>query len=167
MINLLLKRIAKRDTYTIGKLYINGQYFCDTIEDKDRGINNKMLFISTGGSEGYWVTNTGGKIKKVYSETAIPTGTYKIDMNTKSNKYSNFNRYSWARPYKGYLPRIESVPGFEGVLIHVGNTAKDSCGCILVGQNKVVGKVINSTITFYKLMDILTATDEEIIITIE
>ena len=165
MIKLLLKRIAKKETYTIGKLYINGQYFCDTIEDKDRGINNKMQFVNLGNGEGYWIVDSDTKIKKVYSGTAIPTGTYKIDMHTKSQKYSN-NRYTWARPYKGYLPRLEDVPGFEGVLIHVGNSAEDSCGCILVGQNKVVGKVINSTTTFYKLMEILQQ-DEEITITIE
>lgn len=164
---LLLKRIAKKQTYTIGKLYINGEYFCDTVEDVDRGVNQDMQFISTGNSEGYWVTEEGEKIKKVYSETAIPTGTYNINMNTKSQKYSNFNRYSWARPFKGYLPRLENVPGFEGVLIHVGNTAKDSSACILVGQNKVVGKVINSVITFYKLMDVLQKCSEPITITIK
>lgn len=37
-VNILVKRIAKRPTYTIGKLYIDGKYFCDTIEDKDRGL---------------------------------------------------------------------------------------------------------------------------------
>lgn len=164
---LLLKRIAKRPDYTIGKLYIDGQYFCDTIEDVDRGITQDMDFVSTGNSEGYWVTSTGQKIKKVYSETAIPTGTYSVNMNVKSQKYSNFTRYSWARPFKGYLPRLEGVPGFDGVLIHVGNTPKDSSACILVGQNKVVGKVINSTVTFFKLMEVLQNTDEEITITIE
>lgn len=163
---LILKRIAKRDTYTIGKLYINGAYFCDTIEDVDRGVNSTMEFVNLGNGEGYWIANSETKIKKVYSQTAIPTGTYKINMNTKSEKYSN-NKYTWARPYKGYLPRLEDVPGFEGVLIHVGNTPSDSSGCILVGQNKVKGKVINSTVTFYKLMEILQNTDEEITITIE
>ena len=164
---LLLKRIAKRPNYTIGKLYINGEYFCDTIEDCDRGVTQDMEFIDTGNGEGYWITDSGEKIKKVYSETAIPKGTYTINMNTKSQKYSNFNRYSWSKPFKGMLPRLENVPGYEGVLIHVGNTPSDSSGCILVGQNKVVGKVINSTVTFYKLMERLQNTDEEITITIE
>lgn len=164
---LLLKRIAKKQAYTIGKLYINGEYFCDTVEDVDRGIDQQMQFINLGNSEGYWITKLGQKIKKVYSETAIPTGTYNITMNVKSQKYSNFNKYSWARPFKGFIPRLENVPGFDGVLIHVGNTAKDSSGCILVGQNKVVGKVINSTITFYKLMDILQNCSEPITITIQ
>lgn len=163
--DLLLKRIAKRETYTIGKLYINGQYFCDTIEDKDRGVNNKMLFVSLGNGEGYWIVDSKTKIKKVYSQTAIPTGTYKIDMHTKSQKYSN-NKYTWARPYKGYLPRLEAVPGFEGVLIHPGTDQNSTAGCLIVGQNKIVGKVINSQATFHKLMEILTKIEDDIFITI-
>ena len=164
---LLLRRIAKKPKYTIGKLYINGEYFCDTVEDTDRGIDSTMQFIDTGNNEGYWITESGDKIKKVYSATAIPTGTYKINLNEKSQKYSNFNRYSWARPFKGFLPRLENVPGFNGVLIHVGNSADDSSGCILVGSNKVVGRVINSTVTFYRLMNMLQGVQEEITITIQ
>ena len=73
---LLLKRIAKRDTYTIGKLYIDGKYFSDTLEDPDRGLTNSMSREQIA------------KIK-VYGETAIPTGTYNIDMNAVSTKFKN------------------------------------------------------------------------------
>ena len=81
------------------------------------------------------------KKKKVYGETAIPTGTYKVDVNTISPK---FKSRTWAKPYGGKLPRLIDVPGYEGVLIHAGNKAEDSLGCVLVGENKVVGQVINS-----------------------
>ena len=136
---LFLERKYKKSNYTIGNLYIDGKFFCSTIEDKDRGLNSSM-------------TEEQVRNKKVYGETAIPTGNYTIDMNTVSPKFKN---KSWAKPYGGKLPRLMRVKGFEGVLIHVGNTIKDTLGCIIVGENKVKGQVINSTVTFNKLMKIL------------
>ena len=133
---LTLKRIAKKETYTVGKLYIDGVYFCDTIEDKDRGLYQKQDIQEL-------------KKIKVPSKTAIPTGIYKISLSIVSPKYSTKKIYQ--EICKGKVPRLLNVPGYEGVLIHIGNTAEDSAGCILVGQNKVVGKVINSTETFRKL----------------
>lgn len=152
--NLLLKRMYKGPLYTIGSLSLNGKYFCDTLEDTDRGLTSEMseYEIST---------------KKIYGKTAIPYGTYLIDMNTISNKFKD---RTWAKPYNGKLPRLVNVKGYEGVLIHVGNTAQDSLGCILVGENKVKGKVINSTSCFNKLMNILTQAHlrkEDIILTIK
>lgn len=140
---LLLKRIALRETYTIGKLYIDTHYFCDTCEDKVRDIER----------EG-----------KVYGKTAIPYGTYKVTMNVQSPKYSQRAAYAWC---KGYLPRLLNVPHFEGILIHAGNTAEDSAGCILVGENKVKGKVINSMATLKRLYGILKEAGEDITLTIE
>lgn len=137
---LTLQRIAKKDTYTIGRLYIDEVKFCDTIEDTDRGLNQSMDLEKI-------------KSLKKANATAIPTGTYKVTMGIKSPKYSNYDKYPWARKYNGKLPRLLNVPGYDGVLIHVGNTAKDTSGCILVGENKVVGKVINSAKWFTKLMD--------------
>lgn len=151
---LLLKRIAKQPNYTIGKLYIDNVYFCDTLEDKDRGLNNEM-------------SSTEINKIKVYGETAIPTGTYKIDMNTVSPKYSNPNKYAYAKVYDSKMPRLVNVPGFEGVLIHPGNTDKDSYGCILVGENKIVGQVINSQATWKKLMDVLLTDKDNITLTIQ
>lgn len=135
-----VKRIAKRSTYTIGKMYIDGNYFCDTLEDVDRGINQKDSL------------DTIKKIK-VAGATAIPTGTYKVIVNMSPKFQRN-------------LPRLIDVPGFEGILIHRGNTDKDTAGCILVGENKVVGKVINSAIYEKKLVNILQNTKEDITITI-
>lgn len=147
---LLLKRIAKRDTYTIGKLYIDDKYFADTLEDPDRGLTNSMSREQIA------------KIK-VYGETAIPTGTYNIDMNTVSAKFKN---RSWASPYKGKIPRLQNVPGYEGVLIHPGTTSKDTLGCILVGKNTRKGIITQSRATFHQLMSILTK-GTNITITIE
>lgn len=132
-----IKRIAKKATYTIGKLYVNGTYVSDTIEDKDRGLTDDMPLELI-------------KTKKVYGETAIPTGTYKLDMNTVSPKFKD---RSWAKPYGGKVPRLLNVKGFEGVLLHVGNSDKDSSGCLLCGKNTIVGMVTDSTNTFKMLMD--------------
>lgn len=147
---ILVKRIAKKSKYTIGKMYIDGQYICDTLEDADRGLNQNMSLKEI-------------KNKKVYGETAVPTGTYKVDMNTVSPK---FKSRTWAKPYGGKLPRLVLVPGYDGVLIHPGNKAEDTLGCILVGENKAVGQVLNSQVTFKKIMSILTK-GTNIIITIE
>ena len=127
---LTLIRKYKLPTYTIGKLYIDGEYFCDTLEDKDRGLTDSM-FVSE-------ISKI--KIKK---ETAIPTGTYKVTI-TYSNRF------------KKNMPLINDVKGFEGIRIHSGNTDKDTEGCILVGFNKVKGNVINSRDTYNKLFSILS-----------
>ena len=108
---LVLNRTYLGDSYTIGKLYIDGVYFCDTLEDKVRDLS---------------------KEEKVKHQTAIPKGTYKVIVNQSPR-------------LKRDLPRLLNVPHFDGILIHRGNTADDSSGCILVGENKIKGKVINST----------------------
>ena len=136
---LTLNRIALRSEYTIGKLYVNGEYVCDAIEDTVRDLDKDGKFAN-------------GEVK-IPGKTAIPYGRYEITMKVKSPKYSNFSKYSWAKKYDGYLPRLLNVPHFDGVLIHVGNSALDSEACVLVGENKVVGKVINSVNTFRRLMD--------------
>lgn len=141
---LVLERTFRGSAYTIGKLYVDGDYFCDTLEDVDRGLSSDMPLSKINE-------------KKVYGETAIPTGTYKIVMNVVSPKFKD---RTWAKPWDGKLPRLENVPGYEGVLIHVGNKAEDTLGCILVGQNKVKGQVINSTATFDRLMGLLTQTND-------
>lgn len=133
---LTLRRIAKKEKYTIGKLYIDGVYFCDTIEDKDRGLTQTTPLAEI-------------KKKKVYAQTAIPSGTYQVVMNVTSAKFSKKEYYK--NFCKGKLPRLLNVPGFDGILMHTGTTEADSAGCIIVGQNKVVGKVLNSKTTFESL----------------
>lgn len=130
-----IKREQLEPTYTISKLFIDGQYFCDTVEDCDRGLTDSMSLEEI-------------MHKKVYGETAIPKGTYNITLDIISSK---FKEKSWAKFCDGKLPRLLNVKGFEGVLIHVGNTPKDSLGCILVGKNTIKGQVTNSTETFKNL----------------
>lgn len=149
MINLLLKRVDKQPKYTIGQLYVNNEYFCDTLEDTDRDLEQNM---------------PEDKISKlkVYGQTAIPKGVYKIDMNTISSKFKD---KSWAKPLDGKVPRLLNVPGFEGVLIHPGNVVADTYGCILVGINKTTGTVSDSVLTFNKLISYLKE-DSDITLTI-
>lgn len=128
---LTLKRIALKATYTIGKLYVNGTYFCDTLEDVVRDTNRNGKFDN-------------GEVK-IAGETAIPYGTYSVTLNVQSPKFSKKSAYAFCN---GYLPRLLNVPNFDGILIHIGNTAQDTQGCILVGRNTTVGRVNDSTVTF-------------------
>lgn len=135
---LLVERIYKGEDYTIGKLYINGTFFCDTLEDNVRLLNSYE--------------------DKVYGETAIPMGRYKVVL-------------SYSKHFKCILPELLNVEFFKGIRIHAGNTKKDTEGCILVGECKNVeeGYIYNSKNTMKKLMEVLTQANnknEEIIISI-
>lgn len=132
---LKLKRIAKKSTYTIGRLYIDEAYFCDTIEDTDRGLRQ-------------YEGEAACKKKKIKGVTAIPTGRYRLTLGVYSQRFGKQEKYNFTG---GFLPRLVDVPAYEGVLIHIGNTAKDTEGCIIVGQNKVRGMVIKSRETFEAL----------------
>lgn len=124
-----LVRIALKDTYTIGKLYVDGVYFCDTIEDTDRGLDDSM---------------TVSEIlkRKIKGQTAIPTGHYKIEI-------------TYSPKYKRMMPLILNVKGYSGIRIHSGNTSKDTEGCLIVGKNTKVGMVTDSRNTYQRLFGIL------------
>ena len=124
-----VKRIARKDGYTIGKMYINGAYFCDTLEDTDRGLKDTMQVNEI-------------LAKKIKAQTAIPTGKYDVIL-------------TFSPRFKRVLPLLLNVKCYEGVRIHAGNTAEDTEGCLLVGENKERGKVINSRATLEKLMSVL------------
>lgn len=126
---ILIERIWRKEDYTIGILYVNGVRLCNTLENAVRS-------------------------EKVYGKTAIPAGTYRVLMNTVSQKFQD---RAWAKPYCGLVPRLRNVPDFQGVLIHPGNTAADTDGCILVGDNTIKGQLTNSTNRFYQLMGKLLA----------
>ena len=118
MLHLTLIRTWRKADYTIGKLYAGGRQICNTVEDKDRGINMYMSEAEVR------------KIK-VQNETAIPVGTYKLAV-TMSPKFGR------------KLIEVQNVVGFVGIRVHKGTTAKDSAGCIIVGQNTIKGGVTNS-----------------------
>ena len=129
--------------YTIGSLFINGIYLCDTIEDKVRDHNHDGDLEDAG--EG-----------KVFGKTAIPYGDYKIEL-------------SLSPKFKRILPMVLDVKHFTGIRIHRGNTAQDSHGCILPGENKIKGRVINSTkyeIKIVKKMKAATKAGEDIYLNI-
>ena len=127
---LILERIAKRKTYTIGRLYIQrrvddeylagteNQYFCDTLEPTWRDYKNGAY--------------------KVKGRSAIPEGRYAVVI-------------SWSPKMKQWLPILLGVPKFSGIRIHAGNTAEDTEGCILIGKNREVGKVLDSRIWVQRL----------------
>ena len=137
---ILIKRTAKLNEYTIGNLYIDDQYLCNTLEDTDRGLKDSqpLLYI---------------KSKKIFSKTAIPTGTYKVELT-----------YSFR--FKRVLPLIVGVKGFDGIRIHQGNFPKDTEGCILVGKNTFKGGISESKETLEKLLKKLDG-QKYITITIE
>lgn len=134
--NIVIDRKWKKDTYTIGNLYINGVLFSNTLEDKDRGLTSSMTLEEIGK-------------KKIYGQTAIPIGTYEVKM-TYSNR---FHSRAWGKKYDGKVPELLNVKGFGGVRIHPGNKAADTLGCILVGKNSAVGMVTNSQTYYFKLLD--------------
>lgn len=143
--DLVLKRIALRETYTIGKMYVNGQYFCDTLEDTVRDLNKDGDLNDVG--EG-----------KIQSKTSIPYGRYEVTLKIKSPKFSQKAAYNWC---SGYLPRLLNVKHFDGILIHAGNNADHSAGCILVGKNSIVGQLTNSMDTFKDLYKVLLAASDK------
>jgi len=100
-----IKRVAKKPLYTIGHLYVNNKYFCDTLEDTDRGLTQQMSLEQI-------------KRIKVQNKTAIPSGQYRVTLDVKSPKYSNYGRYPWAKAINGCVPRLLNTIGFDGILIH-------------------------------------------------
>lgn len=130
---LKLTRNYQKDTYTIGRLYVEGDLFSNTLEDPVRDYSDPNY--------------------KVYGKTAIPYGRYRITM-VHSPKFSK--RYGGRK-----VPLLNNVPDFTGILIHSGNTAEDTDGCILVGQNTQRGRVTSSLATLYKLLDIFDSVPED------
>ncbi len=144
---LLVDRKWRKESYTISNLLVDGVWFSNVIEDKDRGLTKTMPLSVI-------------KARKVKGETAIPSGTYAITMRVKSPKFSAWNYKKSYGFCDGYVPRLLGVPGFDGILIHIGNTAANSEGCLCVGVNDRKGMVTKSTETFRKLWYKLKEADD-------
>ena len=120
---------------THGKLYIDDEYLCDTLEDQDRDFNRDGDITDKG--EG-----------KVYGQTAIPRGRYELVLKVSAR-------------FGKTLPTILNVPGFTGVLIHSGNTPEETKGCILLGARQKRGRVMNSRFFMLRFMEIVKPAFEE------
>ena len=155
---LKLERKYFKDTYTIGNLYIDDLFFSNTLEDKDRGLDDSMLLEDI-------------KSKKIYGQTAIPKGTYEITLDIVSPKFSKYPFYM--EVCKGKLPRLQNVKGFEGILIHVADGYKGAeliQGCIGIGKNAIKGGLLEGKDYFKRLYNLLLESvnnKEKIFITIE
>jgi len=142
--DIVVKRKIKGANFTIGELSIDGKFFCYTLENTDKGLNDRMSVAEI-------------ESKKVYGKMAIPTGTYELAMNVVSPRFNEQGNKSQYLSIGNKLPRLQNVKGFDGILIHIGNYAKDSEGCILVGSfyNESQGTISDSKNTFFELYDIL------------
>ena len=128
----MLYRNWQLPTYTIGRLYVNTEYLCNVLEPPVRVLKD------TNGDGDFDDPGEG----KIYGNTAIPDGTYHVTL-TPSPKF------------KRMLPLLLRVPGYQGVMIHAGNSVADTQGCILPGENKIKGRVINSRWWEYKITGLI------------
>lgn len=118
MVNLLLERFYIGPKYTMGRLAVDGMYLCDTLEDVVRDLNQDGDLNDPGE-------------EKIPGRSAIPFGRYRVILK-RSPKF------------KRELPRILDVHNFTDILIHAGNSPEDTEGCVLVGENKIKGRLVNS-----------------------
>lgn len=119
-------RAWRKDGYTIGKVFVDGERWCESLEDTDRGLHQRM-------------SNAEIAKRKIKGKTAIPTGTYNVEI-------------TYSPRFKKMLPLVVDVPGFSGIRIHSGNTAEDTDGCILLGRNTAKGRVNDSRYWTNKLL---------------
>lgn len=118
-----------KEAYTIGNVFLNGKWFSNSLEDKDRSLTDDMSLSQI-------------KKIKVYAKTAIPYGRYEV------------KSYFWPK-YRRFYPWLQNVKGFTGILIHQGRTADHSSGCLLFGENKIKGGLINGEKYVRKLTEMI------------
>lgn len=130
---LTVERKWKKADYTIGRLYIDGEYVCNTLEPVDRGLANTAKPGDTDSEQWHQADKNTKEVKALYTAgtTAIPTGHYRICL-------------SMSQKFHGMRMFLRDVPGFLGVMIHEGNYPKNTQGCILVGENSKQGAVMMS-----------------------
>lgn len=127
-----IDRQWKKPEYTISKVYINGSYFgCNALEDTDRGLLQTMQLSEL-------------QRRKIKGKTAIPRGYYDV-------------RITYSQKYKRDMPLVVDVPGYSGIRLHSGNSAKDTEGCILFGKNDKVGWISDSRYWTDKICKLIEA----------
>lgn len=136
MVTLMTDRAWKKPDYTIGRFFVNSQRMCESLEDTDRGLFASQPLSAI-------------KLAKIPGKTAIPRGEYEVRL-TISPRFRN---KPWASKYGGLVPEIVGVPGYSGVRIHPLTDATQTDGCIGIGDNKAVGKLLNSQKRYFELMD--------------
>lgn len=102
---LQVRRVLSDDDATISVVSLNGVFQCFGLEDEHRE-------------------------NKVTGETRIPAGRYKLGVRDVGGFHS---RYKKKFPFHQGMLQVLDVPGFEYILIHIGNTDEDTAGCLLVG----------------------------------
>ena len=162
---LVLTRIAKRNGYTIGRLRLCASAAPLSSPEGRGSLTPDPSPVGRGEERGAIngdaskASPTGGGLEEAFCDTLEPTwrdyahGAHKI----KGRSAIPEGRYavviSWSPKMKKWLPILLGVPMFSGVRIHAGNTAKDTEGCILVGENLKKGMVLNSNIWLHRLME--------------
>lgn len=122
---LRLIREPSRQETTLGSLYVNGQRFCETLEDEMREVPGQAVAL--------W---------KVPGRTAIPEGLYRVV-------------WSDSPRFQRFTPELLQVPGFSGIRIHAGNRAEDTEGCILVGQSRLNARTLGASRVIREALDAL------------
>ena len=133
---LKLIRTPIKDKPTIGELWIDGKFFCFTLEDTDRGLTQEMKLSVI-------------QSKKIYGETAIPYGKYKVQL-------------TWSPKFGRPLPIVENVKGYEGIRFHRGNYKNDTLGCVLVGFEKGIDTISKSTPAEVALVELFEKSTEKL-----
>jgi hypothetical protein len=131
----MLLRVLRTDftnQSSVGELHVDGQFYCYTLEDVDRGLTAAMPLADI-------------LARKQFAQTAIPTGNYEVVLN-------------WSNRFQQVMPLLLRVPGWEGVRIHSGNFAKQTEGCILLGKLKLPDMVGQSNATFAAFLSLLKKT---------
>lgn len=132
-----IKRCERTDRYTMGRLFVDGDYLCDTLENTDRDYNRNGLFDLPDEM-------------KIAGLTAVPYGFYRVRLDVISPRFARKRGYE---SIGARMPRLVDVPGFSGVLLHPGNTVADTAGCILVGHRCGAGRLTRSRQAFFNLYE--------------
>lgn len=144
-----LWRFALKDTYTVGRLYVNDIFICNTIEDKDYGFDNNTP-ISL-------IKQTKREHPK---QVAIPYGCYEVSTQW-ARGFADSHPWYKTQPLGSHIPCLVDVPGYSGILLHCGVSAESSAGCIILGYNTIKGKVTDSKKAYNKVATIIEEANKQ------